>query len=172
MKNHGEFKSVRTTTNHPETTDQGQQLDAGRSHQDGTATPEAAFGDTKSLAGSARTIPRRVTALQELLAKVEAVTVTHVGKKAKWPDFDFEGKGYGYNVNENMAIAYNGSLDAAKALHEAVIDDYNFLLGFDWAEVWLPFGSKLHKFNVANIDPARAWLIAIIKALIAQEKTP
>jgi hypothetical protein len=170
MKNHGEFKSVRTTTNHLESTDQGQQPDAGGGHQDGPAKSETASGVTTSLAGDAGTLSGPVTALQELLAKVEAGTVTHVGKKAKWPDFDFEGKGYGYHVNANMALAYHGSLDAAKALHEAVIDDYNFLVGVDWVGVWLPFGSTLHNLNVSNTIPARAWLIAIIKALIAQEK--
>ena len=64
--------------------------------------------------------------------------------------------------------AYRGSLDAAKALHEAVIDDYSFLVGMDWAEVWLPFGSEAHKFNIGNTTPARAWLIAIIRAKISE----
>jgi hypothetical protein len=103
-----------------------------------------------------------VTALQELLAKVEAGDCFLLTQCHKTEQL---GGGKAYLCRD----AYNGSLDAAKALHEAVIDDYNFRMGVDWAEVWLPFGSKLHKFNVANTNPARAWLIAIIKALIEQE---
>tara|TARA_R110000851_G_scaffold131550_1_gene265709 strand:- start:42 stop:362 length:321 start_codon:yes stop_codon:yes gene_type:complete len=103
-----------------------------------------------------------MTALQKLLARVEAGKSFLLNPCHKTEQL---GGGKAYLCRQ----AYNGSLDAAKALHEAVIDDYNFLMGVDWAEVWLPFGSKLHKFNVANTNPARAWLIAIIKALIAQE---
>jgi hypothetical protein len=61
MLNHGEFKSVRSTTNHPETTDQAQQIDVGGGQQNGTSTPEAAFRDTKSSAGSAGTPPEAMT---------------------------------------------------------------------------------------------------------------
>lgn len=61
MLNNGEFKSVRSTTNHPESTDQVQQLDAGRSHQNGTDTPETSDGVTTSLARYARTLPEPVT---------------------------------------------------------------------------------------------------------------
>jgi hypothetical protein len=112
-----------------------------------------------------------LTALQELLATVEA---GEIDPKRSVPEFAVMFETFSH-VQLPMCVsafrAYHGSLDAAKALHEAVIDDYNFLMGVDWAEVWLPFGSKLHKFNVANTNPARAWLIAIIKALIAQEVT-
>jgi hypothetical protein len=111
-----------------------------------------------------------MTALQELLAKVEAGdTINYQDTlplvRAWRSPLEY------FRITDDLESAYNGSLDAAKALHEAVIDDYNFRMGVDWAEVWLPFGSKLHKFNVANTKPARAWLIAIIKALIAQEVT-
>ena len=61
MLNHGEFKSVRSTTNHLEATDQAQQIDVGGGQQNGTSTPEAAFGDTKSSAGNAGTLPRAMT---------------------------------------------------------------------------------------------------------------
>lgn len=115
-----------------------------------------------------------MTALQELLAKVEAGTVSHVGKKAKWPDFDFEGKGYGYHVNANMALAYNGSLDAAKSLHEAVLHGWDVSMGTGHAgtfEAGVATGSRIEIFNGTSGVMSRAWLIAIIKALIAQEAT-
>lgn len=70
--------------------------------------------------------------------------------------------------------AYRGSLDAAKALHEAGLpvsasavvdmegdcDIYGGTGDGDWE--WLGCSS-------CQNNPARAWLIAIIKALIAQE---
>jgi hypothetical protein len=101
---------------------------------------------------------REMTALQEFLSKVEAGEWDNVCAFSA-----FDGKHLTIVAN-----AFDGSLDAAKALHEAVIDDYTFLVGFDWAEVWLPFGSTLHNFNVSNTIPARAWLIAIIKVLILE----
>ena len=120
-----------------------------------------------------------MTALQELLSKVEVGTVTQGNKKAIWPDFDFEGKGYGYRVNANMAVAYNGSLDAAKALHEAVLPDHCVRLSLHQSMTWwhcyvrldgCPAQSKYEQHGMDK-NPARAWLIAIIKALIAKEQS-
>jgi hypothetical protein len=74
-------------------------------------------------------------------------------------------------LKDQARLAFMGSLDAAKALHEAVLPDHSFLVGINWAEVWIPFGSELHLFNVGHDNPARAWLIAILKALIAQDTT-
>ena len=60
--------------------------------------------------------------------------------------------------------AYNGSLDAAKALHEALLPDYL------WAMTPLGKASVLDKsFNVIAESgyvggESRAWLIAILKA--------
>ena len=68
--------------------------------------------------------------------------------------------------------AYNGSLDAALALHEAVLSGYFWeVCKVGVAEVqkvseW-PNGGKFEAAsNLGN--PARAWLIAILKALIAE----
>jgi len=80
-------------------------------------------------------------------------------------------KGFG----EDYHRAIHGSLDAAKALHEAV------LLGwFYWkihkdtlgstAELRGLFGAEEKEARAMHVDPARAWLIAILKALIAEEK--
>jgi hypothetical protein len=64
--------------------------------------------------------------------------------------------------------AYNGSLDAAKALHDAVLGDYVWIASAGCVEVFGP--KKGQKFITFCEDktPARAWLIAIIKALIAE----
>jgi len=73
--------------------------------------------------------------------------------------------------------AFHGSLDAAKALHEAVLPGWHWSLhetegtGNPLAAVEPPkyhlepfVGQGIHKNN-----PARAWLIAILGALIAKE---
>jgi hypothetical protein len=109
----------------------------------------------------------RKDALTELLAKVEVGSITQGSKKAKWPDFDFEGKGYGYKVNANMALAYNGDLNAAKALHEAVLPDHRARLDVgNKYRAWIITPDN-EKFDAYSTNPARAWLIAILKALIS-----
>ena len=69
------------------------------------------------------------------------------------------------------ATAYHGSLDAAKALHEAVLP------GWDWSVDNLGRsptcaavydGSKT--ISAFNPNPARAWLMAIIRALAQVQK--
>ena len=103
-------------------------------------------------------------ALQELLAKVE--------KRAfKWNYW--ETPPLPQRLMGKVEDAYDGSLDAAKALHESVLSD-------EWAALLADWGSQnewtvqlsAHLFEpieVGHKDPARAWLCAILKALIAQE---
>lgn len=62
--------------------------------------------------------------------------------------------------------AYDGSLGAAKALHEAVLPDQSIRIERrvgGWV-VWLD-----NPFQGISDYPARAWLLAILEALIAQE---
>lgn len=78
---------------------------------------------------------------------------------------------------ENSRHAYKGSLDAAKALHDAVLPEWRVTHAFGLTE------TEVAKFNLTHnekpatytsgqsTNPARAWLIAILKALIEQEKT-
>ena len=113
----------------------------------------------------------RKEALIRLRDKVKAGTVCRSNRKAKWQDCDFEKVGYGYRVNANIAGAYNGSLDAAKALHEAVLPEWypgmsQNIYFADWY-AWVQ--TKTAHRDARNLDPARAWLLAILEALIAQE---
>ena len=65
--------------------------------------------------------------------------------------------------------AYRGSLDAAKALHEAVLPGYRWE-GYqgECFRVWQT--DKPEKFIEGwDCNPARAWLLAILRALHAQE---
>jgi len=124
----------------------------------------------------------RKEALAELIEKVEA------GKPAKvriW----FGAVGVCYHAASNAAA---GSLDSAKALHEAVLPGWGWRVGScfvsDDAAVFPDFycpehGERLRAsldqdrewFDDTDVDrrppgnPARAWLLAILRALHAKE---
>ena len=81
-------------------------------------------------------------------------------------------------------LAFRGSLDAAKALHEAVLPGWAISRLTDWpsvgasCEIWGTHEGKdgerwhHHTDGRARADAhtlARAWLLAILEALIAQE---
>jgi hypothetical protein len=102
-------------------------------------------------------------ALVKFLSKVEAGDVVNDGSM-------FHAFGDAW---VNSYDAYHGSLDAAKALHEAVLPDWRIsLYEEDSGEFNCIIG---HKTYVKSCEetwskcPARAWLIAIIKTLIAQD---
>jgi len=71
----------------------------------------------------------------------------------------------------------NGSLDAAKALHEAVLPGWvcRLKIGADYnpsqaiLEPLTPRSGNPCGLSEWSETPARAWLIAILKALIAKE---
>lgn len=79
--------------------------------------------------------------------------------------------------------AYHGSLDAAKSLHEALLPGWGYLL--EWRDdnfvmAWLsPNLNNMTKSQVENAPnsdmrtykhtPARAWLIAVLKAYRSQQ---
>jgi len=119
---------------------------------------------------------KRLDALEECLAKVEAGTVDHGSFMQEWRGSPSYSAGCGVNAHK----AYDGSLDAAKALHEAVLGNPVNVNFSQWANgdyVCTLFG-VLHddapkwafvpKFESRATNPARAWLIAILKALISE----
>lgn len=104
----------------------------------------------------------RKEALQELLDKIESGD-----DDIKFGEFDtcFSRNAF------SASIAHNGSLDAAKSLHDAVFPYADWSLCSDSHCV---ITDQIFPFSVMGVGqspmkPARAWLIAIIKALIAQE---
>ena len=115
-------------------------------------------------------------ALKELAEKVEAGTYDNVTAFRA-----FEGK------HQNLiGDAFGGSLDAAKALHEAVLPDYTLSSlcqqrhpdhGQPPNGKWLCLLFGIVEGNYRHAEgkhtcPARAWLLAILRALIAtQEQT-
>mgnify|MGYP001810870771 CR=1 FL=1 len=100
----------------------------------------------------------RLDALRALLEQVEAGT---------WPaDFLAIDNGIHGVTTATMYAAFSGSLDAAKALHEAVLPGWEWRLrdeGAAW--VWRT-PSDLQSSQEEVDDTARAWLICIIRALI------
>jgi hypothetical protein len=75
----------------------------------------------------------------------------------------------------NVNFAYAGSLDAAQALHEAVLPGWpstieNMNSGLSRAWTNKSRGLRTLGYIGENNSPARAWLIAILKALIAEER--
>ena len=70
------------------------------------------------------------------------------------------------------ALAFEGSLDAAKALHGAVLPGWEYqIVSRSFVEVFdgNPFGGFSKSSRGCGDEPARAWLLAILEALIAQE---
>lgn len=71
--------------------------------------------------------------------------------------------------------AYYGSLDAAKALHEAVLPEWEYGVTKNIEQPDGPcafvaeWGSEI-QFLSCSTNPARAWLVAILEALISLER--
>ncbi len=66
--------------------------------------------------------------------------------------------------------AYEGSLDAAKALHESVLPGRGTAINTERGYVAIYGKGIAGKCDAACFDnPARAWLLAILSALIAME---
>lgn len=111
----------------------------------------------------------RKEALTALLEKVEAGDWSFNLSAAAFPPESAYGKCTFMFADE----AFNGSIDAAMALHEAVLHERVFVEVHwskryeDEARVSLNLGRQGWRAGSGTI--ARAWLIAIIAALIAQE---
>ncbi len=115
-----------------------------------------------------------IEALKELAAKVEAgqfISRFNGPEHRVWPGMEDMNS----MKRHHLRYSYHGSLDAAKALHDAVLPGWHGVVETD-GEVNLadvprsPSGtySAGEIITVQEKDPARAWLLAILKALIAQ----
>ena len=104
-------------------------------------------------------------ALAELIEKVEA------GEPSKVETW-FAALGVEYYLARDAA---GGSLDTAKALHEAVLPGWPYTIenvtGQNY-RAWTDKSRNLRRpgFSDRGPCPARAWLIAILRALYTQEK--
>jgi hypothetical protein len=116
----------------------------------------------------------RLEALTELRDKVKAGETGMFSPLMK--------QHYGFDVAVDAMRAFNGSLDAAKALHDAVLpgcNQYSIVTDPTCLRVrvcWWPDGlsgeRQVFGEGWSEDNPARAWLLAILEALIEQESTP
>lgn len=67
--------------------------------------------------------------------------------------------------------AYRGSLDAAKALHDALLPGWIYLIGSKVSGVSMPDHDDPRWWNAMHDgNAARAWLLAILKAYRSQQE--
>ena len=104
----------------------------------------------------------RKQALAELLAKVEV---------GNWDTFWEGARGTPVHAHQfEVDDAYNGSFDASLALHNAVLPGWPYTINENGAWTDSKRGLRQLGFRATSKDnPARAWLCAILKALIGQE---
>lgn len=76
----------------------------------------------------------------------------------------------------DMGRAYNGSLDAAKRLHDALLPGWAWMMGNKGTATVIPpehvFAKRGTVGPTCRVDdnPARAWLLAILRALDDQRE--
>ena len=102
----------------------------------------------------------RKQALVDLRDKVKTDETKH---GHRWFD------AFGPDIDLHALRAFNGSLDAAKALHEAVLPGWWWRVTSPdphYVQVGMP---GIGVYSGRDETPARAWLLAILEALIAQE---
>ena len=94
-----------------------------------------------------------VSALDDLITTVEAGSFVYIG---------WEPQALPAHRMIDVSDAYSGSLDAAKALHDALLPGWGWTISADGASV---YGDDPKVYDVDNAHiPARAWLLAILKA--------
>ena len=119
-----------------------------------------------------------MTALTDLRAKVaEGGNYAPIGMDQLAATAFPPENAYGKCTFHHVSRAFHGSLDAAKALHEAVLPDKGWhvewvakypALAFKPA-AWCASVGWGSRHAAYSTDPARAWLLAILDALIAKE---
>ena len=69
-----------------------------------------------------------------------------------------------HDIGHNVRYSMGGSLDAAKALHEALLPGWDYIISRHDAEMWQ---AGCYPDTIAaqiGGNPARAWLLAVLKA--------
>ena len=108
-----------------------------------------------------------MTAMKDLLAKVEAGQLPHGPEVVK--AFGTTRLSNGCDVRALIGWIMTPdaieAMGAAKALHDAVLPGWGFCI----TQVGANIEGPVEAYYSDNIMSARAWLIAILRALIAQE---
>lgn len=110
----------------------------------------------------------KLEALKELEGKVVADLATAHNFAAVWPSEN----GYGKCTWHDAHKADGGSLDAAKALHEAVLPGWGWDANRQSVCVQDDKGHKFYgqKRSRETLEGGALWLLAIVRALIAIEE--
>jgi hypothetical protein len=106
-----------------------------------------------------------MTDLDRLIAAVEA-------GKARGEDFRAVWRGYAGSTSiyaQNAGAAFDGSLDAALRMHRDLFDDWVAVIHTDGGVVLSDASMDRNYSASCNDNPARAWLLAILRALKARE---
>lgn len=98
------------------------------------------------------------TALDKLIEALKA------GADLKWWEFAPAVGAVADKTVANAAEAYHGSLDAALALHEALLPGWSGIVSVGCEASVQEDLFKLPVFNAYSSTPARAWLLAILRA--------
>lgn len=116
----------------------------------------------------------KLDALRDLLGKVEAGSgIEYAAYRKAFDGIDGRPAEMEYPILRDQArLAFQGSLDAAKALHEAVLPGWRYSITHgpsgDVVVVAERLGVDVYTLGAATDNPARAWLIAVLRALISQ----
>lgn len=124
----------------------------------------------------------RIDALKHLAAKVEAGEAgRQICRSLIWAAFGREfrvaGDPIGRIIDYILDPEDMRAMGAAKALMEAVLPGWSAVVGqnahhLDWS-AWARFaqdGEIIHETTAADDDPARGWLLAILRSLISMEE--
>lgn len=102
--------------------------------------------------------------------------LTALRDKVKAGEWSYRSQSYPLpsNTYANFGRAYvDGSLDAAKALHEALLPGWVWSVSTNTvegsADAQAVVASEWQDASAFDDNPARAWLLAILSTLIAQE---
>jgi hypothetical protein len=110
--------------------------------------------------------------MKKLEAQIALRDKVKAGGIEPYAQAEFTGAIEGEYSHVRARDAYNGSLDAAKALHDAVLPQLYWNLA-EWDGAWtaqIPISASKKYEATSEHSPARAWLLAILEALIAQEQ--
>jgi hypothetical protein len=101
----------------------------------------------------------KVETLDKLIAAVDAGAIARHDLDAfiPWRGLD--------SLTNDSLDAYNGSLDAAKRLHDALLFGWSYLISENDAEIWPTGAYPQTTAAQAMSNPARAWLLAILRAM-------
>ena len=103
-----------------------------------------------------------MSSLDDLIAAVEAGD--------KWSEAQYAMFGNGTDLVYAYQAAFDGSLDAALRLHEALLPGWAAAINTNgMAQVIGPAPDWHRHTGCATDNPARAWLLAVLKALKAQQ---